>query len=116
MKQFAVPTAELLHCQGEAQIAFHQQAASAARSRFGRTVFVRAVVEISNYCRENCRYCGMRRDNRGLKRFRANYEQIAELLIHHRPASVTDVNLQAGEDSVVVREVALPLIRSLRQH
>lgn len=116
MNQLGLPTPEVLHSKGEAQRALHQQATSLARSRFGRTVFVRAVVEISNYCRENCAYCGMRRDNRSLKRFRANADQIAELLIHHRPVSVTDVNIQAGEDPVAVREVALPLIRSLRQH
>src|SRR5213078_769117 len=59
--------------------------------------------------------CGMRRDNRTLDRFRAKADQLAELLIHHRPASVTDVNIQAGEDPVAVREVALPLIRTLRR-
>jgi biotin synthase len=57
----------------------------------------------------------MRRDNRSLDRFRAQHDQIAELLIHHRPASVTDVNIQAGEDPVAVREVALPLIKTLRR-
>ena len=116
MTEVAVPTPELLHSKGEQQRAFHERAASLARSRFGRSVFVRAVVEISNYCRENCAYCGMRRNNRGLKRFRASPEQIAELLIHHRPPTVTDVNIQAGEDPVAVREVALPLVRALRQH
>src|SRR5438045_2094200 len=86
-----------------------------SRTTFGLEVFVRAVVEISNYCRENCSYCGMRRSNRSLHRFRAKHEKLAELLIHHRPASVTDVNIQAGEDPVAVREVALPLIRTLRR-
>ena len=86
-----------------------------ARSGFGREVFVRGVVELSNFCRENCSYCGMRRDNRSLTRFRARAEQLAEQLIEHRPASLTDVNLQAGEDPVAVREVALPLIRALRR-
>ena len=57
----------------------------------------------------------MRRDNRVLARFRAKYEQIAELLIHHRPDSVTDVNIQTGEDPVAVREVVLPLIETLRR-
>ena len=57
----------------------------------------------------------MRRDNRSLARFRARHEQIAELLIHHRPASVTDVNIQAGEDPVAVREIAVPLIKTLRR-
>lgn len=109
------PTADLLQLRGEPQIAFHERAAAESRARFGKKVFVRAVVEISNYCRENCRYCGMRRDNRSLSRFRANVEQLAGLLIHHRPMSVTDVNIQAGEDPIAVREVALPLIRILRR-
>ncbi len=110
-----MPASGLLHSQGGAQTAFHEQAAAAARQRFGHSVFVRAVVEISNYCRQNCRYCGMRRGNRTLHRFRAHHEQLAELLIHHRPASVTDVNIQAGEDPVAVRDVALPLIKTLRR-
>src|SRR5882724_13492541 len=108
MTRFGLPTPELLLCKGEEQKAFHEQAAGVARSRFGRNVFVRGVVEISNYCRENCEYCGMRRGNRGLKRFRTSHEQLADLLIHHRPSSITDVNIQAGEDPVAVREVALP--------
>src|SRR2546425_8450843 len=116
MTELTMPTAELLRTRSEAaERAFHEKASEAARARFGKQVFVRAVVEISNYCRQNCHYCGMRRSNRGLKRFRAQHEQLAELLIHHRPASVTDVNIQAGEDPVAVREVALPLIRTLRR-
>jgi biotin synthase len=57
----------------------------------------------------------MRRENRSLHRYRAKHEQIAELLIHHRPASVTDVNIQSGEDPVAVREVVLPLLKTLRR-
>ena len=86
-----------------------------SREHFGNRVFVRAVVEASNYCRQNCDYCGMRRDNRSLERFRAEYEQLAELLIHHRPESVTDVNIQTGEDPVAAREVVLPLVKLLRR-
>ena len=97
------------------QVEFHEHAAAAARAEFGRNVFVRAVVEVSNYCRENCVYCGMRRDNKALVRHRANSEQLAELLLEHRPDSVTDINIQTGEDPVAVREVVLPLIRTLRR-
>jgi biotin synthase len=96
-------------------MALHERAAEKAIARFGRKVFVRAVVEISNICRQNCHYCGMRRDNRNLKRFRAHYEQLARLLIEERPSSVTDVNVQAGEDPVAVREIALPLLRTLKR-
>jgi len=100
---------------GVAQAALHERAVAATRERFGRQVFVRAVVEVSNFCRENCAYCGMRRDNRALHRYRARHDQLAELLVHNRPASVTDVNIQAGEDPLAVREVVLPLIKALRR-
>jgi biotin synthase len=105
----------LLHLRGSAQAAFHERAAAAAAVQFGRRVFVRAVVEVSNYCRENCAYCGMRRENRQLDRFRAGLDLVAGLLIEHRPASVTDVNIQAGEDPTVARQVVLPLVRLLRR-
>ena len=98
-----------------AQERFHREASLAAHAQFGRKVFVRAVVEISNFCRQNCSYCGMRRENRELERFRAGHEQLAELILKHRPASVTDLNIQAGEDPKAVREVVVPLIRTLRR-
>jgi biotin synthase len=105
---------ELLARNGE-QWALHERAAASARDYFGREVFVRAVIELSNFCRENCHYCGMRRSNRGLDRYRAKFDELAELLRHHLPASVTDVNFQAGEDPVAVRELAIPLVQLLRR-
>jgi len=99
---------------GALQLALHERAAAAAAHQFGNRVFVRGVVEVSNYCRQNCSYCGMRRENRNLDRYRANLDRLAELVIHHRPASITDLNLQAGEDPVAVRDVVIPLIRVIR--
>jgi biotin synthase len=113
--QSYLPNETDLQASGTRQTALHESAAAATRAEFGRNVFVRAVVEVSNFCRENCAYCGMRRDNRTLHRYRARHDQMAELLIHHRPASVTDVNIQSGEDPVVVREVVLPLLETLRR-
>ena len=115
LSKVTLPTVEQFGLRGAAQDAFHQRAASIAIEQFGRRVFIRAVVEVSNFCRENCDYCGMRRDNRNLTRFRAKHDQLAELLINHRPASVTDVNIQSGEDPVSTREVVLPLIKTLRR-
>lgn len=105
---------DLLARNGE-QAALHERAAALARGQFGHEVFVRAVVELSNFCRENCHYCGMRRSNRGLDRYRAELDTLAELLLNHLPSSVTDINLQAGEDPIAVREIAIPLIQLLRR-
>ncbi len=94
----------------------HEQARAARDEVFGRRVFVRGVVEVSSHCRQNCRYCAMRRDNASLKRYRLAAEELAELIIHHRPAAITDLEIQAGEDPETVREVVLPLVRELRRH
>jgi biotin synthase len=109
-----MPSIQQLRSTGASQKAFHEDAFEEMATRFGRSAFVRGVVEVSNFCRENCSYCGMRRDNKSLSRFRAHYEQLAEMIINHRPPTITDLNIQAGEDPVAVREVVLPLIRALR--
>jgi len=57
----------------------------------------------------------MRRDNRSLTRFRAQFESLSELLLHQLPEWITDINFQAGEDPVATRELVLPLVRLLRQ-
>ena len=98
------------------QRAFHADATTVRDAQFGRRVFVRGVVEVSNYCRQNCHYCAMRRDNRQLARYRLAADELADLIIHHRPASITDIDIQAGEDPVAVREVVLPLVRELERH
>jgi biotin synthase len=82
---------------------------------FGREIFVRGVIEVSNYCRQNCNYCGMRRDNRSLSRFRADLESLKELVRHGIADVITDLNIQAGEDTVGDREVVLPLIEFIRK-
>ncbi len=56
----------------------HQQARAVRDTIFGRRVFVRGVVEVSSHCRENCRYCAMRRDNRALKRYRLAADELAD--------------------------------------
>ncbi len=94
----------------------HELAREVRDEVFGRRVFVRGVVEVSSHCRQNCGYCAMRRDNRELKRYRLAADELAESIIHHRPAAITDIDIQAGEDPVAVREVVLPLVRALRRH
>lgn len=109
-------TVELLRSTGDAQRALHRAASAAARREFGTKVFVRGVVEVSNFCRQNCTYCGMRRDNKALERFRlGDWEAIFEHVVAMRPPAMTDINVQAGEDPVAVRDIVLPLVRAIRE-
>src|SRR3974377_912450 len=80
------PSLHALMTHGARQLPLHQPAAATTWAKFGRQVFVRGVVEVSNFCRENCQYCGMRRDNNELDRYRARLEDLVEILVHERPA------------------------------
>jgi biotin synthase len=99
----------------EGDIALEQRAGALRDEVFGRQVFVRGVIEASNFCRQNCNYCGMRRDNRDLKRFRLELGQLREVIRKGLPEVITDLNLQTGEDTVGIREVILPLVEMLRE-
>jgi biotin synthase len=92
-----------------------QRAAALRDEVFGRAVFVRGVLEVSSFCRQNCKYCGMRRDNRELTRFRGELESLRELVRHGLPDVITDLNIQTGEDTVGGREIVLPLIETIRK-
>jgi len=97
------------------EVSSHEYARAVRDEVFGRRVFVRGAVEVSSHCRENCHYCGMRRDNQALKRYRLAADELAELIIHRRPAAITDIDIHAGEDALTVSQVVLPLVRELRR-
>jgi biotin synthase len=56
----------------------------------------------------------MRRDNRGLNRYRLSAGELFDELMGSLPDCVTDINIQAGEDPVAVREIAIPLLEQLK--
>ncbi len=107
--------ARWLRLTGPAQEELHGRSEAARDAAGGREVFVRGVLEVSNFCRQNCSYCGMRRDNRTLDRYRIELDRLLDLIINHRPDSIADLNIQAGEDPIAVREIVLPLITELRR-
>ena len=41
-----------------------------AQEKFGRQVFIRGIVEFTNYCKNDCYYCGIRKGNRDVARYR----------------------------------------------
>jgi len=65
----------------------------------GRKVHFRGIVEFSNVCAKNCRYCGIRRDNKAVERFQMTGEEIMECVRWAKEAGYGSVVLQSGERS-----------------
>ena len=88
----------LLDAKGE-QIRQLFAAADRVRRRgVGDSVHLRAIIEFSNHCRKNCLYCGLRRDNRTLPRYRLPVEEIMDAAGRAAGLGYRTVVLQSGED------------------
>lgn len=64
----------------------------------GDDVQLRGLIEFSNYCKQNCLYCGLRRDNKEVTRYRLKEEQIIEFAKNASELGYKTVVLQSGED------------------
>lgn len=65
---------------------------------YGDKVFVRGLIEFTSYCRNNCFYCGLRRDNRSLPRYRLTKETILACCKNGYTLGFRTFVLQGGED------------------
>lgn len=73
--------------------------ADRVRARFvGDAVHLRAIIEFSNYCRCQCRYCGLNAANRSLKRYRMTPDEILETAHRAADLGLRTIVLQSGED------------------
>lgn len=68
------------------------------KSIHGNIVHLRAIIEFSNYCRCNCLFCGIRRDNKKLKRYRMSSKEIIKTAESAVKEGFKTVVLQSGED------------------
>lgn len=81
----------------------------------GDVVDIRAAVEFSNYCRKNCCYCGLRRDNSTLARYRMTYEEIIHIAKDMKAMGHHTIILQSGEDPWYTAEKIVEIIKGIKQ-
>ena len=74
------------------------------KSVVGDNVFLRGLIEFSNYCRCNCLYCGLRRDNAAINRYRLDDDDIIKAALEAAKAGVDTIVLQSGEDPAYTRK------------
>lgn len=90
---------ELIRFRDKEAAEYLAQRANVIRKReYGNKVFIRGLIELSNYCKNDCYYCGIRRSNRFVERYRLEEEQVLECCdIGYKQGFRTFV-IQGGED------------------
>ncbi|OQX79762.1 MAG: [FeFe] hydrogenase H-cluster radical SAM maturase HydE [Candidatus Omnitrophica bacterium 4484_70.1] len=81
----------------------------------GDEVYIRGIIEFSNYCVRNCLYCGLRRDNKRIKRYRMREEEIIEIAKRIISQGVKTIVLQSGDDLVYKRDSICRIIKRIKK-
>lgn len=94
--------------------ALHQAADGKRRSIYGSEVYIRGLIEFTNYCKNNCYYCGIRRDNRNVVRYRLTKEDILACCEEGYRLGFRTYVLQGGEYPYYTDTVICDIVSEIR--
>lgn len=81
----------------------------------GDVIHLRAIIEFSNICKRQCRYCGLNRENKSLPRFRMRHEEVLETAAQAVDAGYRTIVLQSGEDDYFTTERLGEIISDIKK-
>ena len=91
------------------------EARMAAQSVYGKQIYIRGLIEFTNYCKNDCYYCGIRRGNACAERYRLTEEQILFCCATGYELGFRTFVLQGGEDGYDTDERIIHLIRIIKE-
>lgn len=92
-----------------------QKAVSVREKIYGKAVYTRGLIEFSNYCKNDCRYCGIRRSNKCADRYRLSEDEILSCCREGYSLGFRTFVLQSGEDCYYTDDRMEEIIRSIKK-
>ena len=86
-----------------------------ANEVYGNKIFVRGLIEISNICKNDCLYCGIRRSNKKCSRYRLTKEEILECAKKGYETGCRTFVMQGGEDGFYSDKYMAEIISELKK-
>lgn len=105
----------LTECDEETLQYINRQAQEVSARHFGNKVYIRGLIEVSNCCRNNCYYCGIRKGNARIERYRLSQEAILDCCAQGYELGFRTFVLQGGEDPALTDERIETIVSSIRQ-
>ncbi len=85
-------------------------------SSYGKVVYLRGLIEISNYCSRSCNYCGIRKENLDINRYRLSKEEILKCCKIGYDLGYKTFVMQGGEDNYYSKEVLSNIICEIKNN
>ena len=92
-----------------------EEAVKVRKQYYGTKVFTRGLIEFTNYCKNNCYYCGIRRDNRNVERYRLSEEEILACCANGEKLGFRTFVLQGGEDPWYTQERIADIVKKIKK-
>ena len=92
-----------------------EKASATARENYGNKVFVRGLIEFTNYCKNDCYYCGIRCSNKNASRYRLTRDEILECASHGYDLGFRTIVLQGGEDAFFNDDLVVDIVKSIKR-
>ena len=77
---------------------------------FGKNIYLRGLIEFTNYCKNDCYYCGIRRSNKNVERYRLNSEEILSCCEMGYNLGFRTFVLQGGEDGYFTDDMICSIV------
>ena len=84
------------------------------RENYGDKVYIRGLIEFTNYCRNNCYYCGIRRDNKKAERYRLTKDEILLCCDEGYRLGFRTFVMQGGEDPYYTDEMICDIVSKIK--
>ena len=84
------------------------------QSVYGNSIFIRGLIEVSNYCKNGCLYCGINRDNKTCVRYRLSKEEILSCCDNGYSLGFRTFVMQGGEDNHFTDEFICDIVREIK--
>lgn len=91
-----------------------KKADAVRKSVYGNKVFTRGLIEISNVCKNDCLYCGIRKSNKNCERYRLTDEEILECCREGYSLGFRTFVLQGGEDGHFTDEAVCGIVSQIK--
>ena len=93
----------------------HQLARECTEKYYGRGVYTRGLIEFTNYCKNNCHYCGIQRGNQEVERYRLSKEEILSCCEEGYRLGFRTFVLQGGEDPYFTDEKIVEIVQAIKK-
>ncbi len=93
----------------------YKKADTIKRQIYGDNIYIRAILEFSNHCKLDCKYCGLNCNNKNIERYRVSLDEMISIANKAHEAGYKTIVLQSGEDKFYTAKILGDVVKEIKK-